>query len=95
HAELGYRFVKWALSASSSRELERAVQHEFAALAAEVPATRSLQHERDRDLLRHGIVPDTLRREIRGQAIAQVILPCSRALFRSEACPTHEATRSV
>ncbi|MEI9954484.1 MAG: ferritin-like domain-containing protein [Pseudomonadota bacterium] len=91
HAELAYRFLKWALAAGGP-ELERAAQHEFAALAAQVPAAPSALTDWDEALLRHGIVPNAMRRAIREQAMAQVILPCSRALFRSEA---RNSSRSV
>ena len=84
HAELAYRFVKWALSLGGA-ELERAVQRELAALAAEVPPVHSVLTGGDHDLLRHGVVPAAMRTVIREQAIAQVILPCSRSLFRAKA----------
>ena len=93
HAELAYRFVKWALSLGGA-ELERAVQREFAALAAKVPTEHSLT-DGDHDLLRHGIVPLFMRSVIRAQAVAEVILPCSRSLFRAEARPSSYANSSV
>jgi hypothetical protein len=84
HAELAYGFVKWAL-ALGGPELEGAVQRELAALEAEVPPARSPLIEGDNDLLRHGIVPEAMRQVIREQALAEVVLPCSRALFRAGA----------
>jgi hypothetical protein len=80
HAELAYRFVKWALSWGGP-ELQRAVQGEFSSLAAEAPRANGALTDDDQDLLRHGIIPDKLRQTMRGHAIAEVILPCSRALF--------------
>jgi len=80
HAELAYRFVQWAL-AEGDRELERAVRREFAALAAEISPAQRVRNDHDDALLRHGIVPDGLHQLIREQAITQVILPCSRALY--------------
>jgi hypothetical protein len=96
HAELAYRFVKWALSLGGP-ELQRAVQREFTALAAEAPRVCGALTDDDHALLRHGIVPDKLRQTIRGQAIAEVILPCSRALIeprRSALQASAESSRS-
>jgi len=85
HAELAYRFVQWALG-HGDRQLERAVRAEFAAQRkAGGPAARGALTDLETELLRHGIVPDTLRRAIRAQTMAEVIMPCSRALFGSEA----------
>jgi len=84
HAELAYRFVKWAL-AEAGPELERAVRREFAALAAEVSPGPRPRNDQDEAPPCHGIVPDGLRQLIREQAITQVILPCSRALFTRKA----------
>jgi len=80
HAELAYRFVKWALAAGDPA-LERAVRREFDTLTAEAPPARGVPTDSRADLLRHGIVPEAIRRAIRAQAIAEVILPCSRALL--------------
>ncbi|HYQ02794.1 MAG TPA: ferritin-like domain-containing protein [Polyangiaceae bacterium] len=79
HAELAYRFVEWAL-AQGGPALERAVEREFAALAAETPRAYRALDDSERILLRQGIVPDALRQAIRGQAVAEVILPCARLL---------------
>ena len=84
HAELAYRFVKWAL-AQGGPALARAVRQEFAELAAErLPAHPALT-DLDGELLRHGIVPGVMRQAIRARAFAEVILPCSHALFTTEA----------
>ena len=80
HAELAFRFVKWALS-QGDRTLEREVRAEFAALvggsATAVAPSKLLESE----ALRHGIAPDSMRAVIRQQAIREVILPCARALL--------------
>jgi hypothetical protein len=94
HAELAYRFVKWAL-ATSGPELEQAVRREFEALASEAPPPRSAPPESEAHLLRHGIVPQAMREAIRRQAIAEVILPCSRALFAGRATAQRLATASI
>ena len=80
HAQLAYQFVKWALVLGGP-QLERVVRHEFTRFGAEMPLVRGAATDTDGDLLRHGIVPPAMRQAIRRQAIAQVILPCSRELF--------------
>jgi len=91
HAELAYRFVKWALSVGGP-ELERAVQREFNTLATEARPARGALAETDAELLQQGFVPSALRQVIRAQAIAEVILPCARALF-SESSLTRSAAQ--
>jgi len=83
HAELAYRFVQWALSQGDSA-LGHVVRQEFAALAAAAPPRGGPLTEGDHQLLRHGVVPEALREVIRGQAVARIIFPCSRALFGAE-----------
>lgn len=84
HAQLAYAFVKWALELGD-RGLERAVRREFEKLAAQSPPTPLALTDLEATLLGHGIVPAALRESIRGQAISEVILPCSRALFAPRA----------
>ncbi|MEI9953655.1 MAG: ferritin-like domain-containing protein [Pseudomonadota bacterium] len=84
HAELAYRFVKWAL-AQGCPALARAVRREFAELAGQTQAAHPALTDLDDDLLRHGIVPGAMRQAIRARAFAEVILPCSHALFTTEA----------
>ena len=83
HAELAYRFVQWALTAGGP-ELERAVQREFAELRIVAPPAECALTAADHTLLEHGVVADALRAAIREQAMAEVILPCSRALLGTE-----------
>jgi len=84
HAELAYRFVQWAL-AQGGPALARAVRREFAELAGETQAAHPSLTDLDDDLPRHGIVPGVMRQAIRARAFAEVILPCSHALFTTEA----------
>jgi hypothetical protein len=81
HAELAWGFVRWAL-AEGDAALRSAVAAEFAELARS-PATLCAVEltPMDLDLLRGGILPDTLRRVIRKQAIDSVVLPCAQALL--------------
>ena len=90
HAELAFRFVKWALAAGDVR-LERAVRREFDALSLEVaPHTQPLS-TLEIEALRNGIVPEALRQTVRTRAINEIILPCSRALYPSADQPTRAA----
>lgn len=83
HAELAYRFVQWALTEGDAA-LGRAVRAEFDSLSAESPEV--VIGELEHAALGHGVVPEALRTAIRARAIAEVVLPCSRALVgaRSE-----------
>ena len=94
HAELAYRFVSWAIVVGGP-ELKRAVQREFAALAAEPSAAGGVLTDSEGALLRHGIVPEAMRQAIRRQAMAEVILPCSRTLFGNEARRSRQVNASV
>ena len=78
HAELAFRFVKWAL-AEGDAALEAAVRREFEALS-QSPAISALDEQQTASLA-HGIVPEPMRRSIRARAIGDVIVPCSRALY--------------
>ena len=83
HAELAFRFVKWALTQGDGA-LEQAVQREFSQLAGEATEPENLEVWAAASLA-HGIAPESLRRVIRARAVTQVILPCARALCESDA----------
>jgi hypothetical protein len=93
HAELAFCFVQWAL-AQGDALLDRAVRREFAQLAAEVPheAAPALH---DAALLDHGLVPEAMRQAIRARAIAEVVLPCSRALYAARRAGPRATARHV
>ena len=80
HAELAFRFVKWALS-QGDHALARDVRAEFAALAGEFMVASVPSSALEIKALRHGIVPDAMRAAIRQQALREVILPCASALL--------------
>jgi len=86
HAELAYCFVQWALTLGDAT-LRSAVEREFAGLAARPAFAHEALTDEDNERLQHGIVPEVMRRAIRDRAIAQVILPCSRALLAAEGIP--------
>ena len=87
HAELAFRFVKWALSQGDAA-LEHAARREFDALAGEANGAFEALSALEGETLRHGIVPEPMRRVVRARAISEVILPCSHALFATRARST-------
>jgi hypothetical protein len=83
HAELAYRFLRWAL-ANGDAALHAAVRCEFEALQFETQTRPASLGAVERELLKNGVVPQPLREAIRAAAIADVVLPCARALFAAE-----------
>ena len=80
HAELAFRFVKWALS-EGDFALEAAVRAQFEALGCETAAVHAPEDPLQSEALQHGIVPESMRAAIRQQALREVVLPCARALL--------------
>jgi rubrerythrin len=80
HAELAFSFLKWAL-AGGDAALHAAVRDEFEALHWETESRPSSLDAVECELLQNGVIPRPLRQAIRAGAIADVILPCARALF--------------
>jgi hypothetical protein len=85
HAELAWRFVRWAIDRDPS--LASAAESAFGAAAA-VPAETE---EAGPDLSAHGLASAPQRREIARQARALVIGPCAAALSRSTRRPGGDA----
>jgi len=83
HAELAWRFVRWALSFGYGDVRD--------ALVSEVQALRNTSQQSDptdcgptadeRALLEGGVLPRFLRQRLRTQAIAEIILPCAERLL--------------
>lgn len=91
HAELAWRFVRWALeSAAADRRraaldmLERVVAAEMTNAASEVETAETPR----RILIAHGALDAATRRELRRRVIREVVAPCARALADS-----HRASR--
>lgn len=87
HAELAWRFVRWAL-ARGPRELHAHVAGVFAgALAlqsgAALEAPQLSAHEQA--LLENGVVCEPLRAAIRARALSEVVRPCVAALLHGSA----------
>jgi hypothetical protein len=77
HAELAWRFVRWAL-ATGSVELRDAVRAEFEASMAETTAPPA-----DDGLSEHGILSEPARAAIRTAVLERVVLPCAQRLTES------------
>jgi hypothetical protein len=86
HAELGWRFVKWAL-AEFGEDARAAVVRALARASAErevgAPCEASSQPEVD-VLACHGVLPAPLRAAVRAAAIRDVVMPCASALLGAE-----------
>jgi hypothetical protein len=85
HAELAWCFVRWAL-ARGGREVRRAVQGAFErALALASCAPRDcLCNGNLRDWHAHGRLSAAEQRSVESAGLRQVVVPCARALLRSE-----------
>jgi len=84
HADLAWRFVRWMLEegprelrAPAARELLALVESEVTKIAAPEPEVR---REEQRMLLAHGVLGQAMQRELRRRVLADVIMPCARAL---------------
>jgi len=81
HAELGWRFVQWALATDPA--LHGRARATFAAAVAEARAgvARDAAAAGTPELHAHGVIDDPLRAEIWGRGLADVIEPCAAALL--------------
>jgi hypothetical protein len=79
HARLAWSFVAWALGHAASSVRERARRTFEVELASSGAAVAPAQH--DAALLRHGLMPASLRSELRERVLREVVEPCQRALF--------------
>ncbi|HTV19722.1 MAG TPA: ferritin-like domain-containing protein [Polyangiaceae bacterium] len=87
HARLAWHFVSWALSTAPEpvlRAAQRAFRRELDRYPVVASAPAALA-PRDRELLRHGLVPDSLRDRLRQRVLREVVEPCADALFRDPA----------
>jgi len=97
HAELGWRFLQWALSQGTPAlrqrahaELERAIDLALAASASEADASAASSDasceaapraSESPELEQHGLCPAARRNAARRQALEHIVLPIGRALF--------------
>jgi hypothetical protein len=88
HAELAFRTVAWALRVGGPN-VRTAVRD---ALADAAPAAAWLGDaplgERAQALCAHGLIDAERRRRVIARGLAEVVLPCARALLRSAEAPT-------
>ena len=79
HARLAWSFVAWALQGASANVRERARRTFELELASVTQAVAPAPH--DAALLRHGLMPASLRGALRERVLREVVGPCQRALF--------------
>jgi hypothetical protein len=91
HAELGWRFLKWALAGADRErrelahsELQRAVD---LALAASLPDVGSRRPAACPELERHGLCSAARRNEARREALLHIVLPLARELWTDSSEP--------
>lgn len=86
HAELGWRFVQWALTGADAPARTRA-QATFAAALAEARqgATRDANAAGTPELHAHGVIDAPLRAQIWTRGLVEVIEPCAAALLERRA----------
>jgi hypothetical protein len=84
HAELAWRFVQWAMSRDATLRAT-AVSALTSSLATGVAAVAVPRSDRGMDLLAFGVVPDSLREEIRARVVREIIAPCAKALLEAPA----------
>ena len=77
HAELAWRFVRWALERGGAElgELARA-EFERCLVSSSDPAPAAAL-----DLERHGVLSASASSRLRQRALSEVVLPCARALL--------------
>jgi hypothetical protein len=86
HAELGWRFLRWALDSAAPSVRERLSR--LASRLAEMELERSAEHwqpDTAPELLHHGVLTNALRHEVRCAALTEVVLPIARALCEEPA----------
>jgi hypothetical protein len=84
-AQLAWRFVAWALR-GAGRELPDHVRVAFLTALSPEPG-RELLGERDRQLLRYGVLSDTQRGALEQRILRDVVLPSMEALLSRSDTP--------
>ncbi len=95
HAQLAWRFVEWATTHSTT--LARVAADEFQRLAhsPSEPDETTVYSSEEARILRHGVLPQSLRAEIRRAALKDVVLPCAERLLERASQPSAEWTESA
>ena len=79
HAELAWRFVRWALDQSVT--IRPLLLRELARLEAELAARDAALDASSAQLAAHGVLSERRRAQLRRAALAEVVLPCARQLL--------------
>ena len=86
HAELAWGFVRWALG--QSPDVRALLERELGRLESEARAPlRSLRSRDEAALAEHGVLSEMERERSRRCALAEVVLPCARALLGADGMP--------
>jgi len=80
HAELAWRFVRWALE-QQPEPVAEVVRSELALAAREARGATGSPSTDDAALLALGVVPESLRSQLRRAALQHVVEPCAAALL--------------
>lgn len=84
HAELGWRFVKWALAtfgADVREAVEDALRRALWSNDSGTEREPTMAPESDETLARHGVLCAPLRAAVRAAAMQDAVVPCARALL--------------
>jgi hypothetical protein len=82
HAELAWRFVRWALGQDAA--IRSLIEREVARLGAELGAPAyAANAAAEVDVATHGVLSERRRAQLRGAALAEVVLPCASQLLAS------------
>jgi hypothetical protein len=86
HAQLAWRFVRWALEIGDA-ELRSAVRAEFARAKRSIAACTSISSldANELELVRGGALPKRLAARVHAECVLHVIAPCAEALLASAA----------
>lgn len=83
HAELAWRFVRWAVRVGGASVQSR-IQRELAQLVSGAPSSAMEQEMMSFDSSSHGILSARQRSELRAAALRDVVLPCAQQLLPVE-----------
>jgi hypothetical protein len=102
HAELGWKFLRWALDGAPAELCEFArIELQHAVQAALLTRSPLADTDAEPVLARHGLCPESRRRAAGRAAIEQLVIPLSRAIverydcLRRSAATDHVAFLSV
>jgi hypothetical protein len=82
HAELGWRFVTWAVRAGGA-SVQRRIQRELAGILSQ-PVSVDGAERVSFEAAAHGVLSASQRTELRAAALRDVVQPCARALLPAE-----------